>query len=174
MNKFLLPIIGLTTILITACGKPSSDSADPNSILSSHKLTSFNVIGTSTDTSGGLAPIDPHTKSGKIIIDWTVRAALQNSIKLVVSNDDKLSNDDVEIYFNICNLVTLCGQKQVYLTCAFDTNNVMECGLLGSPTSTTLTSFLDTIPKDAFIIIQSCLNGFPFVCDTRSDGVQFQ
>ena len=114
----------------------------------------------------------PQSNQGLVIIRWTVRALFQNSIKLVVSEDSSLSGDDVELYFSLCNLATLCGQKEVYMLCDFDTNNIMQCGLLGA--SPDLTNFLDTIPKNAYIIIESCLNGFPLLCSTRSQGVRFQ
>jgi len=173
MNKLISLIVIFTSLLFTACGGSAPEPPSVTDVLNSYELTSFSVEGTSGDTPEGLAPIDPQTNGGEFLLRWTVREALQNSIRLIVSEDNNLSDDDVEIYFFICNIATFCGQAQVRMPCEFDTDDVMECGLLIKE-SAFLTSFLDTIPKDAFIIIESCLNGFPLLCDTRSDGVQFQ
>jgi len=171
MKNVVLLIAGISVVLLTACGGSSpSDVALVNDILKSHELTSFEVVGTDVDTPEGKAPINPGVNNGEIRIKWSVREQYQNTIKLVVSEDNVLSDNDIEIFFSICNLALPCGQAQVSQKCTFSSTNNMVCGF----DSNSLGSFLSAIPKNGFIIIESCFNAFPLLCDTRSADVQFQ
>ena len=174
MQKFTLITFGVLIGLLSACGRSVPNLIELNDILNSHELTSFTVLGTGADTASGQASINPGINNGEFHITWSVNDLVQNTVKLVVSNDSNLSDDDVEIYFSLCNQAVPCGQAQVDMLCTISTTNLLTCGFGLISQETPLTEFLDTIPKNAFIIIESCFNANPLLCDSRGKSVQFQ
>lgn len=169
MKKFILPVLGLAVIVLSSCAKDPRNILDMVDLATSHELTSFDIVGTDVDIDDQ-APINPNVNNGEFHVTWSVREQYQNTVRLAISNDNSLSDNDVEIFFSICNLATLCGQAQVDMLCTFSTDNIVKCGL----DSTSIADFLIGLPQDAFIIIESCFNAGPLLCDTQSHAVQFQ
>ncbi len=134
-----------------------------------HELKNFDVIGTSEDIDG-VAPISANTNNGNFVLRWEVKNKRSDyKIKAFVSYNNTLSDTDVRFYSETCSFDD-CGDENPYKQdCFFNNNNDISCG----NDKANLQAFLDEIPKDAYIILESCdITGSD--CEHKVDAVRFE
>jgi hypothetical protein len=134
-----------------------------------HELINFDVIGTSEDIDG-VAPISANTNNGNFVLRWEVdNKRSPYKIEAFVSYNDTLSDTDVRFYSETCSYDD-CGDKNPYeQDCFFNNNNDISCG----KDKANLQGFLDEIPKNAYIIIESC-DIADSDCNHKVDAVRFE
>lgn len=178
-KAFLL--FAVTAAVVSACGGESSDSdtdlppppdfnTDPP-----QTLKSFDISGSAPDTSGGRAPIDPAISSGQFGVSWEVADSRSlYDVAMAVSLDDSASAGDVVFYARTCgSLKAGCPEAPTTnIDCIFNNSNELSC--VDDPdTMADLSTFLDVIPKDAFVVIETCtITGHN--CFVKSHPVVFQ
>ena len=168
-------LVLVAAVALASCGGgDSSTSGDVGSSMPSYTINNFDVTGTSADNASGQAPINPAVNGGNFVMSWTLEdISDQHIFSAFVSLNDVLSSSDIKFYDEICSGAIPCGQSNPYsLDCFFNNSNEIFCaGNIGDTAD--LSSFLDTIPKDAFIIFESC-DSSTLNCDTEAHAVQFQ
>jgi hypothetical protein len=181
----LIPLISIALILsMTACGGGgnSSDSSIIDSSVSgnnntsdqSYNITDFNITGTSADNNSGQAQINPAINKGNFSLSFSLEDISEiHYISAYVSLNETLSDSDVEIYSLLCGGALECGYSNPYSTdCFFNNDNNIYCDS-DSSNPNDLSSLLNALPQDAFIILESC-DGPISPCDTAVYAVQFQ
>jgi len=152
------------SLFLVACGGGSDGDDDQSGLLTDPdaaiNITSFDIVGTSADLGPGLAPINPLQNSGEFEINWSIfNLPLVNSsninytTSIYVSEDDTgsdlSSSGDILIFRDTCNATNTC----ITVECSYSTSNIMSCGAFGA---VDITAFLDVLPKDAYIAIETC------------------
>lgn len=171
----LLLLGSMMVLLLSNCGGGSSDGNSSGTVTTGTRINSFDASGSATVS--GVLPIDPSVNGGEFTVDWDVDSSDPYRFVLYISEDNIFeSTDDVLIHQRNCgsnSILYLCGDIGSE-TCSFDGQNMMGCGL-SSPGNrpVDLTSFIDAIPKSAYLILQAC-DGLHIDCDTSAIAVELR
>lgn len=165
-------------LALAACGGSDSDSSSTSGTTpptaNPQDLVSFDITGTAADTAG-VSPINPAENSGQFGASWSVSdSSLLYQVGMAVSTDANASAGDVVFYMRNCGgLSTGCPEAATtFVDCTFNNSNEISC--TDDPDSMAdLSTFLDVIPKSAFIIIETCTIA-SMDCTYMSHPVQFQ
>lgn len=96
---------------------------------------------------------------------------------MAVSNDRKYGAGDRLFFDEDCGAFgDICPQGDASVSCGFDNNNVIACDSAGGDAwmGPDLTSFLDVLPKIAFIVVEVCTMTSTFGCFWTSKPIEFR
>ncbi len=177
MTKEIKNIIILVwVVLLFSCSDSNPNDSNPNdSKKGEYVIKTFEVTGTSQDVNG-IAPISPSINNGNFTLKWEVEDNDSlYKVQIFVSNNDVLSNADIEFYKDNC-LLNDCGNNNPFTNdCFFNNNHDIWCEKerILEKDKINLQSFLNTIPKDAYIILKSCdVSGLS--CSQATEAVRFE
>lgn len=165
--KYWTVIVSLA--FLAACGGGGGTSGggvvvDPGPSVPAHRVLDISVSAN--------GDISPGTPAFTLFYDVDDPDVLYD-VTGYISADNSLSNADIEFVFGRCGgLDDECGAQDHPLAIDFDLNNSHELFLSGDPNPVDLSGFLDTIPKDAFIILETCNIGGT-QCETVAIDVTF-
>ena len=148
-------------------GKENTDNTDNTEIT---EITTSYISG-SSDADNGVIPINAGINNGKFKVEWDVISSENYDVDLYVSNDKYLS-DETDIVFS----EVTCGRSSSPCThtgsldCKFSSTNKISCG--NNNQEKDLSSFLNTLPQKAFIIIEVCDSSYTS-CKVSSQAVEF-
>jgi len=174
-HKVKLFLLGaMMVLLLSNCGGGSSDD-NSSGTTTGTRINSFDANGTATVS--GFLHIDPSVNGGEFMIDWDVDSSDPYRFVLYISEDNVFnSTDDVLIHQRNCgsnSILYLCSDIGSEI-CVFDGQNMMGCGV-SSPGNrpADLTSFIDAIPKTAYLILQAC-DALQIDCKTSAIAVELR
>jgi hypothetical protein len=167
-------------LLLSACGSDNTQTntttRESNTNTTSETDDSFTINSfaiTGPDGSTDPASIDPAINNGTFVIDLSVSDSRLYSAEIFVSANNTLSEFDISVGGGTCSATDdECNDGTTTDECRFTNNNTIIC----NPDDTEgydISSILDELPKDAFIIIKSC-NASDLNCDTASSPVTFR
>lgn len=157
--------------ILAACGGGGSGGNNSADELPGYTITAYDIAGTSADESGQ-APIDANDSGGDFVASWSVIDGNGYSAQLFVSENETFSSADVEFFDRFCTSAD-CGVSDSFADdCTFGTDNSIQCAS-DTGDAADLTAFLDTLPKDAFILMRSC-DASQINCDIEAHAVQFR
>lgn len=166
------------SMILSACGGGSSGtpSGTPGITGTTTTINNYTVTGTSSAT-GTSQPINPGVNNGNFNVSWNISSSDPYHVDLYVSSDSTLSTTtDIKFFGQNCGSASSiynCGKSGTF-TCTFGGDNKISCGTISAANpAKDLTSFLDTIPKTAYIVMQAC-NGLFDSCKTSAIQVEFQ
>lgn len=171
-NLTLLFVFIVFTLLGCGGGKnKSTASTPPVGGKVTTKITTFNIIG-SSDADNGVIPINAGIDNGKFKVEWEVISSENYDVDLYLSNDKYLS-DKTDIVFS----ALICGSTPssspcthtASLDCKFSSTNKISCG--SNNQEKDLSSFLNALPQQAFIIIEVCDSSYKS-CKVSSQAVE--
>ena len=131
------------------------------------------VNGTSADA-GGVTPINPAENLGRFSIKWRVRDSFFSyRAAMAVSLDKVASGSDRVFFFRNCgsNNDTCPQASSTTVDCQITNEHILSC--TGDDNQADLTTFFDVLPKNAYIIIETCMTS-DTACFTKFHPVQFQ
>lgn len=110
----------------------------------------------------------------KVKIRWESSGAVLFDAHVYLSNDSRPSSDDFRVISEDCSNDSddHCeAGRQVVFDCLYRSDNTFDCEEDDDVISRNdITSFLDTIPKVAFVILELCNDGD---CESRAQEVTF-
>ena len=172
MTKITFPII--VASLLSACGGSSEIPTANTPANPSTTINAVTIVGTSPP-SDNIIPINAGVNNGGFTTGWSVSSSDPYHVDLYLSNDNALGSD-VRIFSQNCgssSLIYNCSSVGQF-NCQFTSSNKMSCGTLSAAnTEKDLTSFLDTIPKQVFLILEAC-NALLDNCKTSSVAIELQ
>lgn len=172
MSKLIILIF--IASLVSACGGGSSTPNVPNPATSTTTIDSYRVTGTSASIND-VAPINANLNNGEFSVGWNISSSDPYHVDIYLS-DDVVLGGDVKIFEQNCgSLGTLYNcDSDASFNCRFDTSNNISCGVVSaSNPAKDLTTFLDTIPKSAHLILVGC-NALLTSCKSTSLEVELQ
>lgn len=168
MTNFQKAAVFSLSILLGACVESTEDD-----------VTTINEF--SSTSSAGLndssVVIDPAIDDGAFNIQWNISSSDPYHIELYLSEDAQLSkSSDVNFFGQNCSsssTIFNCSSVGDF-DCRFTSENKISCGTI-SPANKehNVTTFMTTLPKEAFIIIEAC-NGLFDSCAESASSVVFQ
>ena len=182
MKKILFTMSFLFSTLLVGCGGGSdttnnddgntggTNSGSSNNSGGLASIVSFDVKGTSADNADGRAPLNPAENNGKWGINWEANlkkgSGTTHLLQVIinVSEDDKLSSTDPEIYRALCTGSKCIGSTKLAMSCYHrSSSSVVDCEddvMSGVFQYYNIEPFLDKIPKNAhFILTASGIDG---------------
>ena len=164
--------------LLSACGGGSDTNTDIANINTpanpSTTINAVGVVGTSSPVNT-IAPINAGVNGGEFSISWDVDSSDPYHVDMYLSDDNTLGSD-VKILSQNCGSVSFlynCDTTAVF-DCRFTSSNKMSCGTISAAnTEKDLTVFLNTIPKQAYLIFEAC-NALLSNCKTASVMIELQ
>lgn len=168
MTNFQKAMAFSLSILLGACVETTEDD-----------VTTINEF--SSTSSAGLSDsaviIDPAIDEGAFNIHWDIDSSDPYHIELYLSEDSQLSkSSDVNFFGQNCSSASSifnCSSVGDF-DCRFTSENKISCGTISAANNEkTVTSFMTTLPKDAYIIIEAC-NGLFDSCAVSASQVVFQ
>ena len=156
------------SILLGACVESTEDD-----------VTTINAF--SSTSSAGLSDssvvINPAIDEGAFKIQWNIDSSDPYHIELYLSEDSQLSkSSDVNFFGQNCSSASAifnCTSVGDF-DCRFTSENKISCGTISAANrEQNVTSFMTTLPKEAFIIIEAC-NGLFDSCEESVSQVVFQ
>lgn len=163
LNKKNILALGLSSIL-TACAVEDTGT----------KIKSFSITGSANESSG-IVPINSSINSGEFSVSWQASSSDPYSVGLFISSDQSLSKStDVKFFGQNCGGLSIysCNNTGNF-SCNFTTENRLSCDLASPNQGTNISSFINEIPMDAFIVIEVC-NGLRDDCKESSVAIQLQ
>ena len=155
----------IASCIVSGCISSDDDSSGGTTI------NSLSVTGTSANVDD-YVPINPNLSNGTFSVGWSVSSSDPYHAELYISEDASLSTSTDRRFFQ-----QNCGSSSLYncsssasFSCQYTTQNMISCN---NDSGTNLTTFLDTIPKDAYVIIEAC-NALHDSCQTSSVKTQLQ
>jgi|TARA_B100000745_G_scaffold136937_2_gene89479 hypothetical protein len=111
----------------------------------------------------------------KTEIKWASEGAAQKfDVHVYVSEDSSLSDDDIEVIDEVCSFESdrHCeAEEDIVFECRYQSDNHFDCKEDGERLrETDLTSFLDVLPKSAYLILELCNDGD---CETEVERISF-
>lgn len=106
-------------------------------------------------------------------LEWLATGAYFFDVTFYLSDDDRVSVDDFVIISEDCDDIFDECQENTYITyrCDYESDNSFDCGYFNQTLrNNNITPFLNTIPKEAFIIAEVCNDGR---CDQWARAVTF-
>ncbi|MCU7920750.1 MAG: hypothetical protein KZQ95_20705 [Candidatus Thiodiazotropha sp. (ex Epidulcina cf. delphinae)] len=162
MLKHLLRFSMMGVLILAGCGGGDDVNVDE-----------FDVTGTSADLEEGRAPIDPAINDGNFELTWKVDDddALSYTATFYLSVNSNLSrNNDIEFASILCdNFLSCDNDKRNDEDCYFTNDLEMYCGDEDSVVQYDVDEVVDSLPMDAYIIIEACTL---FDCDTETHPVR--
>ncbi len=177
---FLIIFIATT---VAGCGGSSGSDGigDPGGtpdipVAGGMTLDTFEVTGTGVVEASSV-PINAAVANGEFSFSFDVTTLSDPYVtELFISEDNLLDTTDVSILHRICGndgTVFKCNAHGEF-NCSFNSSNEMSCGVVGPGNfPKNLTTFLDSIPKDAHLILEAC-NFTQDECDTKAVAVEIQ
>ena len=176
--KFISSVKLITTLLLTgllaACGGGSdSNISDPDQAV---HIRSFTVDGSGAVV-GGKTPINPAINGGLFQVQWEASEEVYHA-EVWLSEDDVLdtssTGSDIRVFGRNCGILfSDCNRTGSY-TCRFTSENKISCGEINIANPERLiTTFLDVVPKSAYLVLQVCNNLFT-KCETRPVAIELQ
>ncbi|MCU7906480.1 MAG: hypothetical protein KZQ76_11705 [Candidatus Thiodiazotropha sp. (ex Epidulcina cf. delphinae)] len=163
--KRLLRFSIIGALVLAGCG---GGDADVN-------VDEFDVRGTSADLDEGRAPVDPAVNNGNFELTWKVddEDALGYTATFYLSVNSNLSrNNDIAFAYIVCDNFLSCDHDNRNDEDCYFTNDLeMYCGDEDSSVKYDVDEAIDSLPMDAYIIIEACS---PFDCDTETHPVRLQ
>lgn len=146
----------LVSMISISCG--NTDDVD---------IDDFYVTGTSEDLEDGRAPIDPAINGGRFDLNWRVddNGAFGYTARFYLSANSNLDkSNDIRIGHVHCDEFSICDHdKRNDEACYFTNDLVMYCGDEDDATKHDVGEIVDSLPMDAYIIIEACTT---FDCDS--------
>jgi hypothetical protein len=175
MSNFKYSLAFGISVLLFGCGG-SSDITNPTSSIQNTSISEYTVTGSSA-TKNGVIPINSGVNNGAFKVTWNVSSSDPYHIELYLSNDSALSKStDVNFFGQNCGGISAiynCSSNGSF-DCKFTSQNKISCGTITSfNKEKDISSFLDQIPKQAFLIIEAC-NGLFDSCKTSSEEIELQ
>lgn len=168
-------LLSVSLAVLAACdgGGSAAPATPPTPVTPAYELQYFETVGTSADLPGGVSPLNPAIAGGNFTVTTRVADHTQGyRLQLWLSENANLSSADVKVYDNTCTTLRACGSTATFVNdCFINASNEFWCA--DHSTRTDLTAFLDTIPKDAFLIANTC-DWTAFNCTFAALPVQFQ
>lgn len=161
----------LLSLIIIGCGDGGADK------FKDYRIEEFFITNSYGDKSEDVIPIDisASTLQGEHVVRWETNAVDPYYIKLGVS--DSILGETTTYFDTRCNNQTNTCDKSGEIKCNFSTSNILSCGNIGPDyplnTGLDLTSFLDQLPKYAYIHLNVC-NASIDSCNVAVVDVEFQ
>jgi hypothetical protein len=163
--------VALVSLLLVACGGGGEDGGPSSTSTTIHSFTASVASSTAVPV-----PVSPYQDNGVFSLAWSVASSDPYHITLYVSTDALLQTTvDRQLFSQNCGAASLYAcHSQATATCQFDTMNRVTCSLPASqPQVTDLTSFLTSLPQQAYIILRAC-DGLFGSCMDAAVSVEFQ
>ena len=170
ISSVKLIITLLLTGLLAACGGGSdSNISDPDQAV---HIRSFTVDGSGAVV-GGKTPINPAINGGAFQVQWEASEEVYHA-EVWLSADDVLDtgagSSDIRLLSRNCGiLLSSCDRTGDY-ACRFTSENKISCD---TDPERIITSFLDAVPKSAYLVLQVCNNLFT-KCETSPVAIELQ
>ena len=176
----------LAVISLVACGGGSSSSndeefsgfPDDEPTTPRYQINSFEIVGTDEAENADPAIIDPAQNGGNFVLSYTIEDnTVGNYVGLFVSDNDTLSNADINFFDEFCSNGLTCGDETSFTDdCFFNNSNQLYCSFPDEDEEdrADISEFLDELPKDGFIILRACKDAAAIDCDLSTIAVQFQ
>jgi len=180
--KFKYYALIFSVVLLSACGGGGSAPGGGSSLpgintpaTDSTTINDYAVTGSDVVNASGNIPINAGVNGGAFQVTWDVDSSDPYHAELYLSADSTLErNTDIKIFEQNCGSVSLlynCGQKADF-DCRFTSENKMSCHTITTANrERDLTTFLDTIPKSAHLMLYAC-NALFSNCKTSSVAVE--
>lgn len=157
-------VSSLFGLFIVSCG--SDNEVD---------IKEFDVNVASEELHDGSAPIDPAIDGGRFDLIWKVDddGAFGYDARFYLSVNSNLDeSNDILFGFADCDAFGSCDHDtRNDETCYFTNDLVMYCGDEDNATKYDIDEIVDSLPMDAYIIIEACTT---FDCDTQRHPVRLQ
>jgi hypothetical protein len=155
-------VISMVSLIVISCGGDNDVDIDE-----------FDVSVSSEDLEDGRAPIDPAINDGRFDLIWKVddngAFGYTASFYLSVNTNLDTSNDVLFGYVD-CDAFGSCDHdKRNDEECYFTNDLVMFCGDEDDATKYDVDEIVDSLPMDAYIIIEACTS---FDCDTAAHRIR--
>ena len=174
MFKIHVTFILIVSGLLSACGSDSDRPEATTPVNLNTTINTVSIVGTSAAINN-IIPINSGMNGGAFSIAWDVDSSDPYHVDLYLSEDNALG-DDVTFFSQNCGSTTLIYHCSAIATfeCRFTSSNKISCGTISAfNTEKDLTSFLDTLPKQAFLIIEAC-NALMDNCKSTSVAIELQ
>jgi hypothetical protein len=162
IKHFLLTSI--FSLIFVSCG--SDNDVD---------IKEFDVSVTSDDLEDGRAPIDPAINGGRFDLIWKVDddGAFGYDARFYLSINRNLDRSSDILFGHVdCDAFGSCDHdRRNDEACYFTNDLVMYCGDEDDATRYDVDGIVDSLPMDAYIIIEACTT---FDCDTEEHPVRLQ
>lgn len=172
----------ISVALLSACGGGSSiPGGGDNPVTNNTTINSFTVTG-SGNAVAGKTPINAAINNGAFQVNWDIDSTDPYRAIMYLSADNTLDTNeatgDIELLGLNCGSISLLYEcnKTAKIDCSFNSSNKIACGtaqdqLTYQPKD--LTTFLDTIPKTAYLMVQAC-NLLMTSCKTSAVQIELQ
>jgi hypothetical protein len=161
MIKHLL-LTSLISLIIVSCG--GDNEIDINE---------FDVSVSTQDLEDGRAQIDPAINGGRFDLIWRVddNGAFGYTASFFLSANSNLDTSNDVLFGDVyCDAFGSCDHdRRNDEECYFDNDLVMFCGDEDDATKYDVDEIVDSLPMDAYIIIEACTT---FDCTTESHRVR--
>lgn len=175
MDLFKKLSLALLVSGLSACGGGgnSEDTAPAANSQSDTVIHSFSVTGSGTN--GDVTQINAGINNGEFLFRWNLSAEKLYHVNLYLS-EDAISDDstDRRVFSRNCNItLSDCQSFSAEYPCKFTNENKMECGLPGNIITTNVTGFVNTLPKDGYLVLKAC-DAMGKKCDEEAVKIQLQ
>lgn len=161
MIKNLL-FTSLISLIVVSCG--NDNDVD---------IKEFDVSVSTEDLEDGRASIDPAINGGRFDLIWKVddNGAFGYTARFFLSVNSNLDeSNDIQFGFANCDAFGSCDHDtRNDEECFFSNDLVMYCGDEDDDTRFDVDEIVDSLPMDAYIIIEACTT---FDCDTEAHPVR--
>ncbi len=174
MKKLATLLTITSTALLTACGGTGSEGGSGSSV-SSTTINSMAIEG-SAAASDGVVPINSGINGGAFKVKWDVSSSNPYHVRLYVSKDAVLSTSTDQHFFSQnCGTPTSIYNctRTANFNCSFNTENQIVCNETAYNRGKNLSSFLETLPEQAYLIMHAC-NGLFNSCKTEAMPIELQ
>jgi hypothetical protein len=175
MTQFNFITLITIPVLLSACGGDTTSLPTINTpATTTTTLNSFSVVGSGATVAGKI-PINAGINNGEFFIAWDVDSSDPYHVDVHLNDSDSLI-DAIKIFEQNCGALSVlfnCNETANF-DCRFDSSNHISCDTITAfNPEKDLTSFLDTLPKSAFIIIEAC-NALLDNCKTSAVEIELQ
>jgi hypothetical protein len=171
-------IFAVGVVILSGCGGSGggSDGNTASSVQASvdTTITQIGIVG--SEQAGEEVSINPGINSGEFTVSWDIQSSDPYHVKVYVSEDVALSDEDILFFSQNCGSSSQLYQCNSHgeFSCQFDTENNISCDEVNAANpGRNLDILLDTLPKQAHIIIRAC-NGLLDSCADTSVEITFQ
>lgn len=173
MKNTITASVILSTALLTACGGTDTGSGGPTSKTS---INSYEIAGSETVQAGDVVPINAGVNEGAFEVNWDVSSSNPYHVRLYVSDDAILStDDDIQFFSQNCGTpssIYNCNRTANF-DCSFSAQNQIVCNETTYNRGKNIGSFLNSLPQQAYLIMQAC-NGLFDSCKDQAIAIELQ